>query len=83
MGRAYAGVLGYLAAALTLFRGFMANGGVEGTVMSAIAALAIFALIGFVLGSIAQATVDHSVRQKLESSLASIQSPSSQTTWAT
>ena len=74
MGRAYAGVLGYLAAALTLVRGFMASGGVEGTLMTAIAALVLFAMIGFVLGSIAQATVDQSVRQRLENSLAQAQS---------
>ena len=73
MGRAYAGVLGYLAAALTLFRGFMARGGVEGTLVTAIVVMVIFALIGYVLGSIAQATVDHSVRQQLESSLAAAQ----------
>ncbi|WP_425398280.1 hypothetical protein [Aeoliella sp.] len=67
MGRAYAGVLGYLAAAVTLARGVIASGGVEGTMLSAIAAMAIFAVIGFVLGTIAQTTVDQAVRQQFES----------------
>ncbi|MCO6047372.1 hypothetical protein NG895_26010 [Aeoliella sp. ICT_H6.2] len=66
MGRAYAGVLGYLAAAVTFTRGVIASGGVEGTVLSAVAAMAIFAVIGFVLGTIAQATVDRSVREQFE-----------------
>ncbi|QDU55334.1 hypothetical protein [Aeoliella mucimassa] len=74
MGRAYAGVLGYLAAALTLARGFMASGGVESTMMNAIVALVIFAMIGFVLGSVAQETVDQSVRQRLEENLEASQS---------
>ncbi len=71
MGRAYAGVLGYLAAAVTLARGVIASGGVEGTVLSAIAAMAVFATIGFVLGTIAQATVDQSVREQFESQVLS------------
>lgn len=71
MGRAYAGVLGYLAAAVTFTRGVIASGGIEGTMLSAIAALVIFAIIGFVLGTIAQVTVDQSVRQQLESQVQS------------
>lgn len=75
MGRAYAGVLGYLAAAVTLTRGVIASGGVEGTVLSAVTAMAIFAVIGFVLGTIAQATVDGAVRQRLEAQFEANQSP--------
>lgn len=69
MGRAYAGVLGYLAAALTLARGVIAGGGAETTLLSAIAAMAIFAVVGFVLGTLAQSTVDNAVRQQLEAQL--------------
>ncbi len=69
MGRAYAGVLGYLASALTLVRGAVAGSGLEGTVMMAVAAMAIFALIGFVIGTIAETTVDHAIREKLETQL--------------
>lgn len=75
MGRAYAGVLGYLAAALTLARGVIAGGGVESTVLSAIVCLAGFAVIGWVLGTIAESTVDQSVRQQLEAQLQATQSP--------
>lgn len=69
MGRAYAGFLGYLAAALTLIRGALAHGGVEGTLLSAIMALAVFAIVGFVIGTIAEATVDQAVQQRLEAQL--------------
>ena len=75
MGRAYAGVLGYLASALTLVRGAVAGGGVENTLLAAIAALATFAVVGFVLGTIAQATVDAAVRDRLETQLQATQSP--------
>lgn len=70
MGRSYAGVLGYLAAAITLARGAISGSGLEGTLTTAIAAMAIFAVVGFVLGSIAQTTIDHSVRDQLENQLA-------------
>lgn len=73
MGRAYAGVLGYLAAALTLIRGTIAGGGIEGTLLTAIAALAVFAVIGFALGTIAEATVDHAVRERLVAQLETTQ----------
>lgn len=75
MGRAYAGVLGYLASALTMLRGAIAGSGVESTLLTAIASLAIFAVIGFVLGTIAQATVDGAVRERLEAQLRETQSP--------
>lgn len=70
MGRAYAGALGYLAATLTLARGVIAGAGLEGTLLAAMAAMAVFVPIGLVLGVIAQSTIDHAVRDRLESQLA-------------
>jgi len=72
MGRSYAGVLGYLAVAITLVRGALTGSGVEGTLLTAMTAMAIFAALGFVLGTIAQSTVDHSVRDQLEDQLANV-----------
>ncbi len=69
MGRAYAGVLGYLAAALSLVRGAIGGGGIEATLVTAIVALSIFAVLGLVLGAIAEHTVDQAVRQRLEAQL--------------
>jgi predicted lipid-binding transport protein (Tim44 family) len=71
MGRNYAGILGSLAMAVVLGRGVMDSAGIEGTLSVSIIALVVFALIGSVLGQIAQTTVDESVRQKIELELAS------------
>jgi hypothetical protein len=70
MGRIYAGILGPLAMAIVLCRGLKDSGGVEGTLTLAILALVAFAIVGAVLGQIAQATVDESVRLKIEQQLA-------------
>ncbi len=70
MGRIYAGILGPLAMVVMICRGIKNSAGLEGTLTLAIAALAIYAIVGSVLGQIAQATVDESVRQKIERQLA-------------
>jgi len=75
MGRAYAGVLGYLAAVLTLARGVWSGGGLEATLLTMFAVMPLFAAIGFVVGTIAQTTVDQAMREKLEVELAASQSP--------
>jgi hypothetical protein len=70
MGRVYAGILGPLAMAVVICRGWLASGGVEGTLASATQHLVLFALLGACLGHIAQTTIDESVRAKIEQQLA-------------
>jgi hypothetical protein len=70
MARIYAGILGPLAMAVVLCRGLANSGGVEGTLTLAILALVAFAIVGAALGQVAQATVDESVRLKIEQQLA-------------
>jgi hypothetical protein len=70
MGRTYAGILGPLAMVVIICRGLKDSAGIEGTLTIAIVALAVYAIIGSVLGQIAQATIDDSVRQKIEQQLA-------------
>ena len=70
MGRIYAGILGPLAMSVVIFRGWLAAGGPEGTLTQAILYLALFAVLGAILGYIAQATIDESVRASLEQQLA-------------
>ena len=70
MSRLYAGILGPLAMCVVICRGWLGSGGVEGTLIQSTVYLAVFAAIGAVLGQIAQATVDESVRQRLEAQLA-------------
>jgi hypothetical protein len=70
MGRVYAGILGTLAMAVVICRGALESGGVEKTLSLAIVYLVLFSLVGALIGQIAQATVDESVRSKLELQLA-------------
>ena len=70
MGRAYAGILGPLAMAVVICRGWLVSGGVEGTLTQAVMSLALFAVVGAILGHLAQTTVDESVRMKLQAQLA-------------
>lgn len=83
MGRIYAGILGPLAMVVIICRGIKDSAGIEGTLTLAIVALAVYAVIGSALGQIAQATVDESVRQKIEQQLAGRSSPESATGAAT
>jgi hypothetical protein len=70
MGRLYAGVLGPLAMVVVICRGLLNSSGPAGTFTTATLALAGFAIVGAILGHIAQSTVDESVRQKIEQELA-------------
>ena len=69
MGRTYAGILGPLAMVVIICRGIKDSAGLEGTLTMAIVALAIYAIVGSIVGQIAQATVDESVRLKIERQL--------------
>jgi hypothetical protein len=70
MGRIYAGILGPLAMAVVICRGWLGSGGIEGTLTLATTYLVLFAALGAILGHLAQSTVDDSVRAKLEQELA-------------
>lgn len=70
MGRSYAGILGSLAMTVVILRGLINSSGPANTLTIATLALAIFAVVGAVLGHIAQSTIDDSVRQKIEQELA-------------
>lgn len=69
MGRVYAGILGPLAMAVVICRGWLASGGVETTLSSAIAVLILFSLVGAIIGHLAQTTIDESVRMSLQDQL--------------
>ena len=72
MASKYAGVLGALGMAVALLRGAIDAAGLEGTSQLAIQSLLLLAPVGYVVGAIAESTVDESVRQRLESQLASL-----------
>ncbi|MGD9632070.1 MAG: hypothetical protein AB7G28_25025 [Pirellulales bacterium] len=79
MGRIYAGILGPLAMTVIIVRGIKDSAGIEGTLTIAIVALTAYAILGAVLGRIAQATVDESVRWKIEQQLATVPATSNKT----
>jgi len=56
--------------AVVICRGWLGSGGIESTLTSAIAFLAVFSLVGALIGQLAQSIVDESVRSKLEQQLA-------------
>lgn len=65
MARIYAAVMSLLAMVVTLLRAIKEQAGFDGTITSALVWMVIFGLIGFVVGAIAQATVDESVVRSL------------------
>ena len=69
MARAYAGVLGLLGMSVTLMRGALQGGGFEGTVTTAVVAMLALAGVGLLVGQVAEATVDESVRQRLQAQI--------------
>ncbi len=69
MGRTYAGILGPLAMAIVVCRGLVGSAGVIGTLSLALVSLGTFAVLGAILGHIAQNTVDESVRARLQQQL--------------
>jgi len=64
VGRSYAGILGPLAFALTIARGVLLGGGVNHTLLTACIGLFACGGLGYVVGQIAQYTVDESVRTR-------------------
>lgn len=69
MAKTYAGFLGSLGMAVVMLRGAIAGAGLEGTVATAVSAMIALAAVGFVVGAIAQTTIEESVRTRLESQL--------------
>ena len=69
MSRLYAGLLGTLAMSVAICRGWLGSAGVEGTLTTASISLVVFAVVGAILGHIAQTTIDESVQAKLERQL--------------
>jgi hypothetical protein len=70
MSRVYAGILGPLAMAVVICRGWLDSGGVENTLSLATAYLVVFSVVGALIGHLAQITIDESVRSTLEQQLA-------------
>ena len=70
MGRRYAAVLGMLAFAAILVRGTVRGGAPESVMDQAVVYLFVFAVLGALVGSLAQWIVEDAVRGKLASQIA-------------
>ncbi len=66
MGRTYAGILGPLAFATVLIRGLILADGTEPTLKLAMISLFTFAVVGGIIGRIAEATVLESVKTRID-----------------
>ena len=73
MAHIYAGILGPLAFLTSLARGAIRGGGVEGVLWTAWAALLLFAVVGYVVGWVAERIVEDSVRGRISARLAADQ----------
>ena len=70
MARYYAAIMALLAMLVVLLRAIKDQAGFDGTITTAMVWMFLFGLIGFVVGAIAQTTVDQSVIDLLETELA-------------
>ena len=68
MGRDFAGILALVAFSTTVLRGAI-HGHADEALLTATIQLFLFAAVGWVLGTIAQSTVEQSVRARFETEL--------------
>ena len=66
MGPSYAGILGTLAYVIVILRGVLQGYAVEGTIKLSILLLFVFAAIGYVIGKIAESTIEDSIQVQLQ-----------------
>jgi hypothetical protein len=76
LARRYAAILANIAMTAVLLRAWKNGVGLEAAAVSALFWMALLALVGGLVGSLAQATVDESVRQRIEQELAATSDPS-------
>ncbi len=70
MARTYAAILALLGMLVVLLRAIKNGAGFDGTILNALAWMALLGAVGSIVGAIAQQTVDESVRVKIEAELA-------------
>jgi len=75
MGRQFAGILGLIAFSTIVLRGAFA-GGTDDALLTATICLFAFAAAGWILGTIAQTTVDQSVRMRFDAEMKAAQEQS-------
>lgn len=69
MARTYAGILAHVGLLVVLFRAFKDGAGFDGTILTALVTMGLLAAMGMIIGAIAQATIDESVRMQMQTEL--------------
>jgi hypothetical protein len=69
LARTNAAIMALLAMLVVLLRALKDHAGFEATITTALVWMSLFGVIGFVVGTIAQATVDQSVLSTIEAAL--------------
>ena len=73
MGPSYAGILGTRAYVIVILRGVLQGYAVEGTIKLSILLLFVFAAIGYVIGKIAESTIEDSIQVQLQRELEALE----------
>ncbi len=73
MGRDYAGILGMTALVTVTTRGLVMSGSLESILPLAIAAMFLFAGLGWMIGTAAARIVDESVQQRINAELEALE----------
>lgn len=69
MARTYAGILALVGMQFVLFRALKNGAGFDGTILQALAAMGLLAAVGLIVGTIAEATIDESVRASVQADI--------------
>jgi hypothetical protein len=72
MARRYAGILALVGMSVVLIRSLKNGATVESAVMASLGGMLVLGLVGMIVGAVAQATVEESVRSQIERDLARI-----------
>jgi hypothetical protein len=75
VARQYAAIMASLGMTLVLLRALRSGDGFESAVVSAMVWMATLGIVGYMAGLIARATVDESVRQRMEADIAAQSKP--------
>jgi hypothetical protein len=70
MARRYAGILALVGMSVVLIRSLKNGSSVESAVMASLGGMMVLGLVGMIVGAVAQATIEESVRSQIERDLA-------------
>jgi hypothetical protein len=69
VARTYAGIMAHVGMLVVLFRALKDGAGFDGTILTALMTMGVLAAVGLVIGAIAEATIEESVRKRMQAEL--------------